>query len=267
MADRKLNLTHRQDEVRHVFFIKSSPLRNIFSFATWYISTYIYISIYVVKSKKQRRGMARKKKRRRRDKANGWKYDERGGTRGKRYEVLWTFNKAHAKLLARCLRFHCAVFACVETTDAANVLRCGVEGGHRGRFVEFLHETQEWIMARCKQSSTRPPNCNFLCLILVTRMKEIQQIYMYTRTWTVRFFCIPRHFIFSKKYFWPFLSSPLIFFFFFLISLFSIFSKGLLLFRIGGLARSNYLCSKKKNVGFSSRSSNCFLPITILQVI
>lgn len=27
-------------------------------------------------------------------------------------------------------------------------------------------------MARCKQSSTRPPNCNFLCLILVTERKK-----------------------------------------------------------------------------------------------
>lgn len=52
---------------------------------------------------------------------------------------------------------------------------CAVEwraGGHGGRFVEFLDETQEWIMARCKQSSTRPPNCNFLCLILVTERKK-----------------------------------------------------------------------------------------------
>ena len=32
---------------------------------------------------------------------------------------------------------------------------------------------QQWIMPRCKQSSARPPNCNFLCLILVTRVKEI----------------------------------------------------------------------------------------------
>lgn len=211
--------------------------------------------------------MARKKKRRRRDKANGWKYDERGGTRGKRYEVLWTFNKAHAKLLARCLRFHCAVFACVETTDAANVLRCGVEGGHRGRFVEFLHETQEWIMARCKQSSTRPPNCNFLCLILVTRMKEIQRIYVCIHIRGLfAFSAFLAILFFRKSTFGHFFLLPLSFFFF-LISLFSIFSKGLLLFRIGGLARSNYLCSKKKNVGFSSRSSNCFLPITILQVI
>lgn len=192
--------------------------------------------------------MARKKKkRRRRDKANGWKYDERGGTRGKRYEVLWTFNKAHAKLLARCLRFHCAVFACVETTDAANVLRCGVEGGHRGRFVEFLHETQEWIMARCKQSSTRPPNCNFLCLILVTRMKEIQRIYVCIHVRGLfAFSAFLAILFFRKSTFGHFFLLPLSFFFFFLISLFSIFSKGLLLFRIGGLARSNYLCSKKK---------------------
>lgn len=83
-------------------------------------------------------------------------------------------------MLARCLRFHCAVFACVETTDAMNVLRY-VEwraGGHGGRFVEFLDETQEWIMARCKQSSTRPPNCNFLCLILVTEWKKFNE-YIY----------------------------------------------------------------------------------------
>lgn len=38
--------------------------------------------------------------------------------------------------------------------------------------------TQEWIMARCKQSSTRPPNCNFLCLILVTEWKKFN-VYIY----------------------------------------------------------------------------------------
>lgn len=63
-------------------------------------------------------------------------------------------------------------------------------------------------MARCKQSSTRPPNCNFLCLILVTERKKyiyIQRIYF-----CIYFFCIPRHFIFSKKYLKGFLPSPLI---------------------------------------------------------
>lgn len=217
MADRKLNLTHRQDEVRHVFFIKSSPLRNIFSFATWYISTYIYIYIRrKIQKAEKGNGTKKKKKKVQRDKANGWKYDEREGTRGKRYEVLWTFNKAHAKLLARCLRFHCAVFACVETTDAANVLRCGVEGGHRGRFVEFLHETQEWIMARCKQSSTRPPNCNFLCLILVTRMKEIQRIYVCIHIRGLfAFSAFLAILFFRKSTFGHFFLLPLSFFFFF----------------------------------------------------
>ena len=33
-------------------------------------------------------------------------------------------------------------------------------------------------MARCKQSSTRPPNCNFLCLILVTEWKKFNE-YIY----------------------------------------------------------------------------------------
>lgn len=176
-----------------------------------------------------------RKKKLRRDKTNGWKYDERGGTRGKRYGVLWTFNKAHAKLLARCLRFHCAVFACVETTDAMNVLRC-VEwraGGHGGRFVEFLDETQEWIMARCKQSSTRPPNCNFLCLILVTEWKKFNEyIYIY--------FLHSSPFYFFEKL----LLIPSFSFF----SLFPIFGKA------DCFQGLNYRCSKKISIFLLVRS-------------
>lgn len=101
-------------------------------------------------------------------------------------------------------------------------------------------------MARCKQSSTRPPNCNFLCLILVTRMKEIQRIYVCIHVRGLfAFSAFHAILFFRKSTFGHFFLLPLSFFFF-LISLFSIFSKGLLLFRIGGLARSNYLCSKKK---------------------
>lgn len=109
-------------------------------------------------------------------------------------------------------------------------------------------------MARCKQSSTRPPNCNFLCLILVTeRKKYIQRIYF-----CIYFFCIPRHFIFSKKYLKGFLPSPLIFPF---LS-FSIFGK------IGcfeGLEEIE-LSSLEKNFDFSSRSFNCFFAIKIFKL-
>lgn len=107
---------------------------------------------------------------------------------------------------------------------------CAVEwraGGHGGRFVEFLDETQEWIMARCKQSSTRPPNCNFLCLILVTERKK----YIYsTNIFLYIFFLHSSPFYFFEKVLkripsfssYPFLS-------------FSIFGEIEILFRrIGG---------------------------------
>lgn len=138
-------------------------------------------------------------------------------------------------MLARCLRFHCAVFACVETTDAMNVLRC-VEwraGGHGGRFVEFLDETQEWIMARCKQSSTRPPNCNFLCLILVTEWKKFNEyIYIY--------FLHSSPFYFFEKL----LLIPSFSFF----SLFPIFGKA------DCFQGLNYRCSKKISIFLLVRS-------------
>lgn len=47
-------------------------------------------------------------------------------------------------------------------------------------------------MARCKQSSTRPPNCNFLCLILVTERKK----YIYS---TNIFFLHSSSFYFFEK--------------------------------------------------------------------
>lgn len=66
-------------------------------------------------------------------------------------------------------------------------------------------------------------------------MKEIQRIYIY-----IFFFCIPRHFIFSKNYFW-FLPSP--------FSLCSLFLERL--FRLFPRIKLSLL---EKNFGFSSRS-------------
>lgn len=130
---------------------------------------------------------------------------------------------------------------------------CAVEwraGGHGGRFVEFLDETQEWIMARCKQSSTRPPNCNFLCLILVTERKK----YIYS---TNIFFLHSSPFYFFEKVLkripsfssYPFLS-------------FSIFGE------IGCFEGSEEikLSSLEKNFDFSSRSFNCFFAIKIFKL-
>lgn len=51
-------------------------------------------------------------------------------------------------------------------------------------------------MARCKQSSTRPPNCNFLCLILVTERKK----YIYsTNIFLYIFFLHSSPFYFFEK--------------------------------------------------------------------
>lgn len=109
-------------------------------------------------------------------------------------------------------------------------------------------------MARCKQSSTRPPNCNFLCLILVTERKK----YIYsTNIFLYIFFLHSSPFYFFEKVLkripsfssYPFLS-------------FSIFGE------IGcfeGLEEIE-LSSLEKNFDFSSRSFNCFFAIKIFKL-
>lgn len=109
-------------------------------------------------------------------------------------------------------------------------------------------------MARCKQSSTRPPNCNFLCLILVTERKK----YIYsTNIFLYIFFLHSSPFYFFEKVLkripsfssYPFLS-------------FSIFGK------IGCFEGSEEieLSSLEKNFDFSSRSFNCFFAIKIFKL-
>lgn len=106
-------------------------------------------------------------------------------------------------------------------------------------------------MARCKQSSTRPPNCNFLCLILVTERKK----YIYsTNIFLYIFFLHSSPFYFFEKVLKR-IPSPLIPSYLSLFLERSVVSKD--------RRRSN--CGRWKKFR-SSRSFNCFFTIKIFKL-